>query len=286
MPDWLEVALRTISAVLVLFILTKILGKRQISQLSLFEYITGITIGSIAAYVSLEVRESWLLGVTSLVVWAAVSLLMEFLTMKSKLFRDWIDGKGSVLIKDGKIMEDNVKKSRLTVDELLEQLRKKDVFLVADVEFAVLESSGELNVLLKRENQPLTAKHLGIQVAPEPEPATIIIDGEIMDEPLATRGFNRQWLHTELEKIGVTSDNVFVAQVDAVGQLYVDTYNDQWQVPEPQQKQLLYAQLKSIEANLQLFALATSDEHAKQMYSSCVDQMNRVLKQLKPMLIH
>ncbi len=286
MPDWLEVALRTLSAVVVLFILTKILGKRQISQLSLFEYITGITIGSIAAYVSLELRESWLLGVIALVVWSAVSLLMEFLTLKSKMFRDWIEGKGSVLIKDGKIMEDNVKKSRLTVDELLEQLRKKDVFLLADVEFAVLESSGELNVLLKRENQPLTPKHLGVQVAPEPEPATVIIDGEIMDEPLATRGFNRQWLHTELEKIGVTADNVFVAQVDALGQLYVDTYNDQWQVSEPRQNQQLYALLKSIEANLQLFALSTQDEQAKQVYSNCVQQMNTVLKQVKPMLVN
>jgi hypothetical protein len=107
-----------------------------------------------------------------------------------------------------------------------------------------------------------------------------------MDEPLATRGFNRQWLHTELEKIGVTSDNVFVAQVDALGQLYVDTYNDQWQVSEPQQNQQLYALLKSIEANLQLFALSTQDEQAKQVYSNCVQQMNTVLKQVKPMLVN
>ncbi len=284
MPDWLEVALRTLSAVVVLFVLTKILGKRQISQLSLFEYITGITIGSIAAYVSLELRESWLLGVIALVVWAGVSLLMEFLTIKSKTWRDWIEGKGTVLIKDGRVMDDNLKKSRLTVDELLEQLRKKDVFLLADVEFAVIESSGELNVLLKRENQPITPKHLGIKVAPEPEPATVIIDGNVMDEPLATRGFNRRWLHTELEKIGVTADNVFVAQVDGFGQLYVDTYDDKWQVPMPQEKELLFAQLKKSEADLELFALACERDEAKQMYGDCAGLIQSVLEQVRPLL--
>jgi uncharacterized membrane protein YcaP (DUF421 family) len=284
MPDWLEVALRTLSAVAVLFVLTKILGKRQISQLSLFEYITGITIGSIAAFVSLEVRESWLLGVIALVVWAGVSLLMEILTLKSKVIRDWVDGKGTVLVKDGKVMDDNLKKARLTVDEMLEQMRKKDVFLLADVEFAILESSGEMNVLLKREHQPITAKHLGIQVAPEPAPETVIIDGEVLDEPLATRGLNRRWLHTELEKIGVTTDNVFVAQVDGYGQLYVDTYDDRWQVTEPQEKAFLFAQLKKCEADLEMFALSVDELVAKEMYGSCATQMAEIIERLRPIL--
>jgi uncharacterized membrane protein YcaP (DUF421 family) len=284
MPDWLEVALRTLSAVAVLFVLTKILGKRQISQLSLFEYITGITIGSIAAFVSLELRESWLLGVIALIVWAGVSLLMEFLTLKSKTIRDWVDGKGTVLVKDGKVMDDNLKKARLTVDELLEQMRKKDVFLLADVEFAILESSGEMNVLLKRENQPITPKHLGIQVAPEPAPETVIIDGEVLDEPLATRGLNRRWLHTELEKIGVTTDNVFVAQVDGYGQLYVDTYDDRWQVAEPQEKAFLFAQLKKCEADLEMFALSVDHVAAKAMYGRCAEQMAEVVERLRPFL--
>ncbi len=181
-------------------------------------------------------------------------------------------------------MDDNLKKSRLTVDELLEQLRKKDVFLLADVEFAVIESSGELNVLLKRENQPITPKHLGIKVAPEPEPATVIIDGNVMDEPLATRGFNRRWLHTELEKLGVTADNVFVAQVDGFGQLYVDTYDDKWQVPMPQEKELLFAQLKKSEADLELFALACERDEAKQIYGDCAGLMQSVLEQVRPLL--
>ncbi|WP_029198915.1 DUF421 domain-containing protein, partial [Paenibacillus alginolyticus] len=162
MPEWLEIALRTLLAIVVLFVMTKILGKRQVSQLSLFEYITGITIGSLAAYVSLDLDTNWYLGLVSIAVWVGVSLVMEFLQLKSKTARDFLDSKAAVLIKDGKIMEDNLKKERLTTDELMEQLRKKSVFKAADVEFAVIEPSGDINVLLTKENQPLTPKHLGI----------------------------------------------------------------------------------------------------------------------------
>src|ERR1700730_14032154 len=165
MPKELEVVIRTLVAVIVLFTLTKLLGKRQVSQLSLFEYITGITIGSITAYVSLDLDTNWHLGIIALSVWILVSIGIEFLQLKSKKMRDLIDGTPRILIKDGKIMEDNLKKERITTDELMMQLRKKNFFLVADVEFAVMEPSGDFNVLLKRENQPFTPKHLGIKVA-------------------------------------------------------------------------------------------------------------------------
>ena len=110
MPDWIEIALRTLLAMGVLFVLTKMLGKRQVSQLSLFEYITGITIGSLAAYVSLDLESTWYLGLVSMAVWVGVSLGIEYLQLKSKTARDIIDSKATVLIKDGKIMEDNLKK--------------------------------------------------------------------------------------------------------------------------------------------------------------------------------
>lgn len=101
MPTWLEVALRTLSAVFILFVMTKLLGKRQISQLSLFEYITGISIGNIAAYISLDTDSKWYLGLLALSVWVAVSVGMEFVTMKSKRIRDFVDGKGTILIEKG-----------------------------------------------------------------------------------------------------------------------------------------------------------------------------------------
>ncbi|GGF99142.1 DUF421 domain-containing protein [Paenibacillus abyssi] len=284
MQAWLEVALRTLLSVVILFFMTKLLGKRQISQLSLFEYITGITIGSLAAYISLDLEATWYLGIVSLIVWVGVSLGIELLQLKSKTMRNLIDGTTTTLIKDGKIMEDNLKKERLTNEELLEQLRSKNIFKVADVEFAVIEPSGEVNVLLRRENQPMTPKHLGIKVGPEQEPQAVILDGKIMDEPLATIGLNRAWLNTELEKLGVSVDNVFVGQVDSYGQLFVDLFDDQIKVPVPQKKAALYATLKKCEADLEMFGLATESKQAKEMYEQCAKQLQNVISDVKPIL--
>ncbi|GGF68667.1 hypothetical protein GCM10010912_12160 [Paenibacillus albidus] len=284
MPEWLEVIVRTLFAVVVLFLLTKLLGKRQVSQLSFFEYITGITIGSLAAYISLDTDKTWHLGLIALMVWVAVSLGIEFLKIKSKKARDFIDFKAQVLIKDGKILEDNMKKERLSVDELLEELRKKDVFKVADVEFAIMESDGAINVLLNRENQPLTPNHLGVKVAPEKETKAVIMDGKVMDEPLDALSLTRGWLQGKLEKLGLNPENVFLGQVDSYGELTVDLYADKVQPPKLQEKPQLYATLKKCEADLEMFSLSTQNKAAKQMYEDCSKDMVAMLDTLKPYL--
>ncbi|GIQ64444.1 hypothetical protein PACILC2_30120 [Paenibacillus cisolokensis] len=119
------------------------------------------------------------------------------------------------------------------------------MFKTADVEFAIMEPSGDISVMLTRENQPLTPSHLGIKVGPEQEPQAVIMDGKILDEPLSTIGLNRAWLRSELEKLGVALENVYLGQVDSYGQLYVDLFDDKIKVPAPQQKAALYATLKN-----------------------------------------
>ncbi|MVP02297.1 DUF421 domain-containing protein [Paenibacillus lutrae] len=284
MAEGFEVALRTLISVVVLFILTKLLGKRQVSQLSMFEYITGITIGSLAAYISLDLQSNWYLGLISLSVWVAVSFAMEFLQIKSKKVRDFVDSTGTVLIQNGKVLEENLKKERLTTDELMEQLRKKNAFRFADVEFAIMEPSGDINILLTRENQPLTAKHLGIKVSPEEAPQTVIMDGKMLDEPLAEIGFSRGWVNTELEKLGLTVDNVFLGQIDAFGQLFVDIYDDKITVPAPQEKTKLFISLKKCEADITSFGLSTRDKSAKRMYEQCSRELTKMIKELEPVL--
>lgn len=285
MVDWLQVAVRTLVAVVILFGMTKLLGKRQVSQLSLFEYITGITIGSMAATISMDMESKWYIGIISLGVWVAVSLGIEFALIKSKKARDLIETSATVLIKEGKILEDNMKKERLSTDELMEQLRNKNVFLVSDVEFATMEPSGNINILLTKENRPLTPKQLGIKVGPEQEPQAVILDGNIMNEPLATIGLNREWLNTELEKLGVSVDNVFLGQVDSYGQLYVDLYDDQIKVPLPQKKASLFAVLKKCEADIEMFALSVKDARAKSMYEECAKSLQQVIEDVKPLLV-
>lgn len=284
MPEWMEVIIRTLFAVVVLFFLTKLLGKRQVSQLSFFEYITGITIGSIAAYISLDTDKHWHLGVIALLVWIACSLGIEYIQVKSKKARDFIDFKSSVLIKDGKILEDHMKKERLSTDELLGELRKKDVFNIAEVEFAIMETDGAINVLLKKENQPVTPKQLGIKVAPEKESQAVIMDGKVLDKPLDDLNLTRSWLDGVLEKMGLTVENVFLGQVDSYGELTVDLYADNFKVPQPQDKPQLYALLKKCEADLELFSLSTNNEKAKKMYEQCSEQLQALLQNLKPLI--
>lgn len=284
MPDWLHIVLRSLGTLVVLFTFTRILGKRQISQLSFLEFVTGITLGELAGFISTDIERHYLHGILALFIWFAVPYSLELLTLKSVRMRQLLEGKGRVLVKEGKVLEDNLKKERMTADEFMEALRGKNVFRLADVEFAVMESNGELSVLLKRDKQPLTPSDMNMKLVNEVEPQTVIIDGNIMYEPLATMGLNPQWLLTELEKLGVAVENVFLAQVDAYQQLYVDLYDDQIKVPAPQGKALLYATLKKIQADLELFALSTQDEEAKAMYERGSQQMGQMVERLQPML--
>jgi uncharacterized membrane protein YcaP (DUF421 family) len=246
--------------------------------------VTGITIGNIGAEMATGIEKSIANGILSIVTFAAVPFLAGIISLKNKPFRDFIEGKGTVFIKDGKIMEDNLKKEKYTADELLELLRKKNVYQAADVEFAVLEATGDFNVLLKKENQPLTAKDLGVAVAPSKEPQTVIMDGEILDEPLSTIGQSRRWLHTELEKLGVTIENVFLGQIDSDGQLTVDLFDDKLQVPSPQEKPLLLSTMKKCQADLELFALGTEVEKAKHTYSKNSQKLQEVIDKVTPLL--
>jgi hypothetical protein len=182
------------------------------------------------------------------------------------------------------VLEDNPKKERFTGDQLMETLRKKNVFNIADVEFALLEPSGDLSVLLKKENQPLTPKDLAIKVARQQETQIVINDGEIMDEPLAAIGLNRGWLQVEMNKRGIPIENVFLGQVDAFGELYLDEYDDQLKQPKPQNKAILWATLKKCEADLELFSLASENNAARKMYVQLVMEMKKIIAGLAPLL--
>lgn len=284
MPDWLNVVFRSIFALLYMFLLTKLIGKRQIRQLTFIEYIVGMTVGSIAAFWATEMDGPVYHSVIAMTIFALAPVLMQWLSLKSKLIRNFVEGNATILIKDGKILEDNLKQERLTTEDLMEHLRFKNIFKVADVEFAVMETTGELNVLLKAQNQPLTPKHLNLPVAPAEEPQAVIMDGVIMDEPLATAGFNRRWLKTELEKAGVTLENVLLGQVDRGGELFLDLYDDKIKVAQPQKRKLTYVTLKKCQADLELFALSTKNETMKQIYQLESEKLQRAIDQVAPYL--
>ncbi|MCY7815502.1 DUF421 domain-containing protein [Bacillus haynesii] len=284
MPDWLDVVVRSIIFVVVLFLMTKMLGKRQLAELSFFEYIAGITIGGITSEVVMGLERSIFNAIIGIFIFSAVPFFMELISLKSKKVRDFVEGTGTVFIKDGKIMEENLKREKYSTDELLELLRKKNVFNIAEVQFAILEQSGDLNVLLKKEHRPVTMKDLQMPYQSEKEPQTVIMDGKILDESLSIAGLNRRWLHEELDKLGVTKENVFLGQVDSDGQFTVDLYDDQIKVPAPQEKPLLLATIKKCQADLELFALATDSKTAKAMYAKNANKLKDMLQKLDPVL--
>ncbi|RIU96545.1 DUF421 domain-containing protein [Oceanobacillus picturae] len=277
MPDWVIVIGKSLLLITILFFLTKWLGKKQLSQLNIFEYISGIVLGGIVAIHTIEPDSNILNGLLAMAVWFLVPYAVEYISLKSKSFRNFTEGKSTVFIQDGKIMEDNLKKEGYSTDDLLEKLRDNNVFLASDVEFAVLEPSGTLSVLPKKENQPLTAKDLGLKLAPQKEPQAVIMDGKVLLEPLANLSLNTNWLETELDKMSVSIENVFLAQADNDGQLTVDLYDDKIAVAEPTEKPLLLATMKKCQADLELFSLATKNEKTKQMYEKNSKKMQSAI---------
>ncbi|MFD0828723.1 DUF421 domain-containing protein [Neobacillus sp. M.A.Huq-85] len=284
MPGWVLIIARSLIFLLLVFLTTKLLGKKQISELNFFEYVAGITIGSIAGEVVTGLESNAYHGALAIIVFGLVTFMADFLSLKSKKFRDVMDGRGAVVIKDGRVLEENLKKEKYTIDELSALLRQKDIFKIADVEFAVLEPKGNLSALLKKENRPLTPKDLQMKTANEKEPQTVIMDGKILDEALRSSGKSRGWLNTELEKLGVTLDNVFIGQVDSYGELTIDIYDDKLQVPSPQQRPLLMAMLKKTHADLELFSLATECQNSKEMYQKNAMIVQNAMDQLEPYL--
>jgi uncharacterized membrane protein YcaP (DUF421 family) len=284
MSDWILIFIRSIIFIVVLIVMTRILGKKQISEISFFEYVSGITIGSIAGEVIMGLDRNIGHGVLAIAVFSSITLLVDVLALKSKKFRDLVEGTGTILIKDGKIMEDNLKKEKYSISELDSLLRQKDVFNLADVEFAMLEPKGDLSILLKKENRPLTPKDMNLQVSGDKVPQTIIMDGTIVNNAMSAAGKDRNWLHTELDKLGVTIENVFMGQVDSYGELTVDLYDDQIKVPSPQVRPLLMAMINKCQADLELYALETQTKSAKDMYDKNAKKLTKIADTLAPFL--
>lgn len=284
MPDWLQMFLRSLALIIVLFFVIRLLGKKRINQLSIFDFISSLVASSLVAITILDKGVSFQTGLLALSVWLIIPLIVDLISLKSKRFRNFIQGKSTVIIKEGKILEDNLKKERLSTDDLLYHLRENNVFKAADVEFALLEPTGKMTVMPKSEQQPLTRKDVNIKTAPQSEIHTVIMDGVILLEPLGEQGKNPAWLESELEKMNVTKENVFLAQLDDDAQLTVDLYDDKITTPSPSKKPLLLASLKKAQADLELFSLATENEASKSLYERNQKRLTKAIHTLSPYL--
>ncbi|WP_391205014.1 YetF domain-containing protein [Psychrobacillus sp. L4] len=220
--------IRTICSFIVLLLFTRILGKSQLSQLTYFNYVTGITIGSIAANTVLEKHIPLHEGLISLAVWTGLAILVSLWSLKSTKARIILDGEPTIVIKKGHILEEAMKALRINMDDLSMLLRTKNVFSTKDVDYAILEPNGELSVLLKPPIQTVTKKDLNIASSPSLYmPSEIIVDGSIVEKNIIELGLSYEWLYSQLHQANVASiQEVFYAEVQSDGTLYIDRRND------------------------------------------------------------
>ncbi|WP_010281972.1 DUF421 domain-containing protein [Bacillus timonensis] len=285
MPEYLIIVIRSIISFIVLFILARILGKKQISQLTFFNYATGIAIGSMAAAVAVDSAIELLNGIIGLIVYSVLTYLIAFGAQKSFTFREIVESSPTVLIRDGKVLEKNLGKNKMTFDDLMTGLREKDAFKLADVELAVLETNGQLSVMKKSEKQPVTPKDLGIIVEEEHMPGLIIIDGHLLEKRLSYHGYTKDWLLDEIMKQGANDiKDVFLGQIDSNGNVYVDLYNDESSEQQVKQKPMLAAKLRKLQADLENYSLETNDPNARQMYYNQSKELQQMIEIINPYL--
>lgn len=285
MQEWAWILLTSIALFVLVWAAIRLIGKRSITQITSFNFVSFIVIAIVASLMSLRII-NFFYGLIVLFVWVAFPIVLDLLALKSKVMHQLINGKEAVLIKHGKIMEENLMRSRMTGEELLAQLRSKNVFNMTDVEFAVMETNGIINPYLKSDKKPVTPHDIGQKVAPQAEPQTVILDGNMLEEPLASLGLNPQWLNVELDKQGVALENVFLGQVDSSGELYLDLFDDAVELSQPKVKEMLYANLEKTQADLTTFSLQTLDKEAKAMYSAHAKKLEELLNTLRPYLLH
>lgn len=227
MNEGLVVFVRSIIGFFSLLIFAKILGKQQISQLTFFDYVLGITIGSIAASLTTDLSSRAWPHFVGLLTWALLGYIMEYITMKCRYAAKYIDGEPTIVIMNGKIMENALRKMKYTVSDIMGLLRIKDVFDLSQVDFAIIEPNGQLSVLKKPEYEPLTATDMNITKSATGISTELIYDGVLIDQNLKQLNKTKKWIMHELKLQGIKHiSEVFLATLTPSGSLYVDKYDD------------------------------------------------------------
>ena len=220
--DIIYLILRTSLILIVLLILTRFLGKKQVSQLTFFNYVTGVTIGSVAGdFISdnLPIIDA----IVSLSIICILTEVNSLLALKSLKYRKVMNGQEIILIKKGKLIKEALEKTRLNSSNLLMLLREAGVFSLEEIEYAILENDGGLSIIKTPKNQYLVKSDMSIKTNPINNlPRIVISDGKIIKENLKQLNLNEDWLNDQLAKLNINSSkNVFYAEVKSDGSLYV-----------------------------------------------------------------
>ena len=187
----INVVFASIGSLVVLFLLTKIMWYRQMSQLSMFDYINGITIGSIAAEMATSLESDFLKPLVAMIIYGLSAVLISFFTSKSIKFRRIVTGKSLILYENNKLYQNNLKKAKLDIDEFLIQCRNSGYFNLSDIQTAILESNGKISFLPVSEKRPLTPNDMNLNPQKEDILTNVILDGKILEQNLITTSFSK-----------------------------------------------------------------------------------------------
>ena len=200
--NYLDIFFRSFVSLVVLFVITEIMGKKQISQLNLFDYIIGISIGSIAASLSVDDSIEYLDGILAIVVYGIFATLVSLITTKSIWLRRFFTGTPLVLMDHGKIIYENLKKSKLDIHDFLQIARENGFYDITQINCSILETSGKVSFLLRSKYQPLTPNDQKLKVSENGLVCNLVIDGKIMPKHLKYIHKDQKWLMTRLENMG------------------------------------------------------------------------------------
>lgn len=215
MIETLRIIPRSLVSLIVLFLITKAIGKKQVSELSLFDYVIGISIGNFAAEMIMNFDNDYFNGIVAMITFGLVAWLVSYFTMKSMFLRRVIIGTPTVLIQNGKIIEKNLRKMMIDVNDLLEQCRSNGNFDMNEIEYAIMEANGKVSILPKKEYSPLIVKDMNLKLERNDLVSNVIIDGKIMISNLENSGKEEEWLLKELKVKGKNLEDVLLGTLDS-----------------------------------------------------------------------
>lgn len=205
-----ETLIRVVIGFVILFALIRLLGQKQLSEMSFFTYVTGVALGNIAGDMVVHRDIKLIDGVVGIILWGVFTFILEYTSLKSSKVRAFLDGEPTIVIKKGEIIEKSLSKIRLNLDDLTMLLRNNNVFSIKDVDYAILEPNGQLSVLKKQVNNP------------EFIPLEIISDGNIVARNLKEISLDETWLKEELKLQGINSEKeVLYAELQSDRSLYI-----------------------------------------------------------------
>lgn len=227
MNDIFKVIILSIVSELFLFVLTKLMGNREVSQLSMFDYIIGITIGSIAAEMATSLESDFMQPLVAMAVYAVVAIVISLICDKSLKARRFVYGNSLILLNNGKLYRKNFKTAKLDLNEFLVQCRVNGYFNLSDIKTAILEPNGKISFLPKSTNRPATPADFNITPSPATINVNVIIDGRIVHENLKNSGHDEMWLQKQLVSQGFEKpEQIFLATLDNQNNLSIYENSD------------------------------------------------------------